>query len=136
MGSALRQLVKLNSPEIFGCKGDDVFFARIIVENQSEQVFLKLYPQKSGSRGLLNEVLGYLYGTVANVPQPKFAGIAIVPVELLKPYSKSLSNSLQSVIDNETHLPAFFTKSITGTQYLYDYLNPWLKQAREVANDK
>ena len=106
----------------------DVFFARIIVENQSEQVFLKLYPQKSGSRGLLNEVLGYLYGTVANVPQPKFAGIAIVPVELLKPYSKSLSNSLQSVIDNETHLPAFFTKSITGTQYLYDYLNPWLKQ--------
>lgn len=106
----------------------DVFFARILIENQSEQVFLKLYPQKSGSRGLLNEVLGYLYGTVANVPQPKFAGIAIVPVELLKPYSKSLSNSLQSVIDNETHLPAFFTKSIAGTQYLYDYLNPWLKQ--------
>jgi hypothetical protein len=41
--------------------------------------YCKVYKPESSNRGLINEIIGFLYGDALNVPQPKHAFIAQVP---------------------------------------------------------
>lgn len=105
----------------------NVLMGSLLLNNQPHSVYFKFYSLREGNRGLLNEILGYLYGTISNIPQPEFAGVALVPTKMLRPFYQSLTKEMQEYVDQEEALPAFFTTAVTSTQYEFHILNDWLR---------
>lgn len=108
----------------------NVLMGSLLLNNKSHSVYLKFYPIQLGNRGLLNEIIGYLYGTVSNISQPEFAGVAFVPTDMLKPFYKALTEDLKESAKEEAYLPAFFTESVLGHHYKYNILTD--KQRKQI----
>lgn len=108
----------------------NVLMGSLLLNNKSQSVYFKFYPIQLGNRGLLNEVIGYLYGTVSNVSQPEFAGVAFVSTDMLNPFYNSLTEDLKKSVQQEKNLPAFFTKNVPGYHYKYNVLTD--KQRKEI----
>lgn len=131
----MKKILKLVMPcdieRIIQAKKNDpisnVLTGSLLLNNQPHSVYFKFYSLQKGNRGLLNEVLGYLYGTVSNIPQPEFAGVAFVPTKILRPFYQLLTKEMQKDVDQEEVLPAFFTTAVTNTHYEFHTLNDWLR---------
>lgn len=84
----------------------------LLLNNQPHSVYFKFYSLREGNRGLLNEILGYLYGTISNISQPEFAGVALVPTKMLRPFYPLLTKEMQDSVDQEEELPAFLPRQL------------------------
>ena len=131
----MKRILKLVMPcdieRIIQTKKNDpisnVLMGSLLLNNRPHSVYFKFYSLKEGNRGLLNEILGYLYGTISNIPQPEFAGVALVPTKMLRPFYQSLTKEMREYVDQEETLPAFFTTAATSTHYEFHTLNDWLR---------
>lgn len=131
MEKILKLVMPYDIERIIQAKKNDpisnVLMGSLLLNNQPHSVYFKFYSLQEGNRGLLNEVLGYLYGTISNIPQPEFAGVALVPTKMLRPFYPLLTKEMQREVDQEEALPAFFTTATTSTHYEFHTLNDWLR---------
>ena len=84
------------------------------------QTHCKLYPQGETERGLINEIIGYLYAHALNVPQPQTAFLAQIPRKHIANTNKFGKDHWLNQ-NNDLNLIAFCTASLTGKTAAMSY---------------
>jgi len=92
-----------------------VFVATFSHPNLAKPVtaYCKIYPLNEGERGLINEIIGYLFAHALGVPQPIHAFIAQIPIHAMyKELSAQLGESHWLL--SYTYYPVFCTTRLDG----------------------
>jgi len=85
--------------------------------------YCKVYKPENSNRGLINEIIGFLYGDALNVPQPKHAFIAQVPRSYLTGLAK-LGKLCWLNQRKDSEFLVFGTSTLDGRSAAIHFSNP------------
>lgn len=93
------------------------------LEHTPIDMYAKLYSLQPNNRSIFNEIVGYLMADALNLPQPKYACIALIPTEKLKQNidCNFTDANLEKEIFSNSYYPVFCSSKIDPSETAFQY---------------